>query len=896
VKEKFWSKDWFAALCFALLFFILAFAVMRPSFQSLERYAYDMGVRARDVRPSDRIAIVAIDEDSIRNLGRWPWSRVVQAQLIDKLREGGARVVANTILYSEAEKSASSEALTALADSLKKSPLVQQVPAEVETFGVMLDDAAQRLPSMRAMAKTWHDSALAQQYQPLMTQLMAQLDAAAKAGGSADAVLAGAIAAQGKTLLQMNFTPGRRQGNPDQALPAYVQKNALTNIKDRVDARGVGALPPQAVAVDVPVAAIGEKAVALGHLNITLDVDGAVRFEPLAISYYDQLFPSLSLMIAATALNLTPADIEVRLGEGVRLGSLDIQTDSALRMYTQFYGGRDGAPAFPVDSAYDVIAGKIPASNYKDKIVLIGATAPGTGDTFATPVSASTAPVVTLAHAVSSILQEHFFTRPAWAQPVEILVLLLIAAYLAFLLPRLRATVAALMTGIGVAILLSTQLALMAGSAKWLQLTTPVVFLLSGHLFMTVKQFRLTERLKQTSDAEGSESNKMLGLAFQGQGQLDMAFDKFRRVLPVDDKLLDLIYNLALDFERKRQFNKAESAYQYIAGFNKDFRDIPQKLSRAKKLSETVILGGGGGSHPGGTMILSGGASDPDATMKIEKPMLGRYQIDKELGKGAMGIVYMGKDPKIGRTVAIKTMALSQEFEPDELAGVKERFFREAETAGRLQHPNIVSIYDAGEEHDLAYIAMEFIKGHDLTKHTKPATLLPPGEVMRLVADAADALDYAHSNGIVHRDIKPANMMLVEATRTLKLMDFGIARIADSSKTKTGMVLGTPSYMSPEQLSGKKVDGRSDLFSLGVTLYQLLTGALPFQAESMATLMFKIANEPHAPAAVLRPDLPPAINTVIDRALNKDVEQRYQRGSEMARDLRAAMAALAAAA
>jgi len=262
-------------------------------------------------------------------------------------------------------------------------------------------------------------------------------------------------------------------------------------------------------------------------------------------------------------------------------------------------------------------------------------------------------------------------------------------------------------------------------------------------------------------------------------------------------------------------------------------------------------------------------------------------QVEKELGKGAMGVVYMGKDPKIGRIVAIKTMALSQEFEPDELAGVKARFFREAETAGRLAHPNIVSIYDAGEEHDLAYIAMEFIRGRDLTSHIKPNTLLPVTEVVRLIAEAADALNYAHSNSIVHRDIKPANMMIVEATGTLKLMDFGIARITDSSKTKTGMVLGTPSYMSPEQLAGRRVDGRSDLFSLGVTLYQLLTGALPFQAESMVNLMLKITNEAHAPARVLRPDLPPALSAIIDRLLNKKADDRYANGADLARDLRA---------
>jgi serine/threonine-protein kinase len=234
-------------------------------------------------------------------------------------------------------------------------------------------------------------------------------------------------------------------------------------------------------------------------------------------------------------------------------------------------------------------------------------------------------------------------------------------------------------------------------------------------------------------------------------------------------------------------------------------------------------------------------------------------------------------------------MALTQEFEADELAGVKERFFREAETAGRLNHPNIVQIYDAGEEHDLCYIAMEFLKGHDLVRHTKPGALLPVADVVKIIADSADALDYAHQQGVVHRDIKPANLMWLVDTKSIKLTDFGIARITDSSKTKTGMVLGTPSYMSPEQLSGKKVDGRSDLFSLGVTLYQLLTGRLPFQADSMATLMFKIANEEHPSACAVRPDLPAALGAIIDRALQKNLEKRYARGSEMAADLRAAL-------
>ena len=881
MKEKIWSKDWFAAVAFALGFVVLAYGFMGNNFQSLERYAYDLGVKAHARTPSDKVAVVAIDDESIRNLGRWPWPRSLQAQLVDKLREGGAKVIGNTALYFEAEQSGSSAAISDVLDTIKKSPLSQQIPVEIESFGAMLDSSAQSA-AVAPIDKAYKDSELYKNYNKLLAELTGKLEAAIKSGGSPDAALASALSNHGKVVLPMTFVIGRPQGNPDQPLPDFVRKNILINIQDRVDAKSTGALPLPTTSALFPIASLGQSAVAIGFLNDTLDVDGAVRFQPLVLGHFDELYPSFPLVVAAQFLNLSPKDIEVRLGEGVALGGLDIQTTSALRMYTQFYSDVDGKPAFPVDGAYDIIAGKIPVSKYKDKIVLIGATATGLGNAYPTPISASMPPVVALAHSISSILQQDFFTRPAWAGLLENALLVLLVVYLGFVMPKLGTSLAAIITASIVALLLISQTTLMASQAVWFKFTIPAVFLVLGHGFMLLKRFNITEKLKLSSEAEGAESNRMLGLAFQGQGQLDMAFEKFRRVTPVDDKLLDLLYNLALDFERKRQFNKAESVFKYIAENNKDFRDVQSKVNRAKQMSETVILGGGR-SHPGGdTMIM-------DATQKLEKPMLGRYQVDKELGKGAMGIVYLGKDPKIGRTVAIKTMALSQEFEPAELEDVKSRFFREAETAGRLSHPNIVQIFDAGEEHDLAYIAMEFIKGHDLTKHIKANTLLPIGDVLKYVADAADALDYAHSNGVVHRDIKPANMMLIEASKTIKLMDFGIARLSDSSKTKTGMVLGTPSYMSPEQLSGKKVDGRSDLFSLGVTLYQLLTGALPFQGESMATLMFKIANEPHVVANVIRPDLPDSINAIIDRALKKNPDERYQRGNELARDIRAVL-------
>ena len=242
---------------------------------------------------------------------------------------------------------------------------------------------------------------------------------------------------------------------------------------------------------------------------------------------------------------------------------------------------------------------------------------------------------------------------------------------------------------------------------------------------------------------------------------------------------------------------------------------------------------------------------------------LGRYELIHELGKGAMGVVYRGRDPRINREVAIKAIPLADEFDPDDLEQARTRFFREAEMAGRLSHPHIVTIYDAGEDGGTAYIAMELLRGQHLVEYTTAARLLPTAVAVEIVARLADALHYAHQNQVVHRDIKPANIMFDAPSGELKITDFGIARLTDSGRTRTGVVLGTPSFMSPEQLQGRPVTGRSDLFSLAVSLYQLLTGQLPFRGDTMPGLMMKIAQEPHpricatqpGPAAGARPVL-----------------------------------------
>jgi serine/threonine-protein kinase len=845
MKKDFWKADWFWGVLVVLAFLLAGGSDL---LQSLERKAYDLGAQASSRAPGDKVAVIAIDDQSIANMGRWPWPRDIHARMTDTLSAAQAKVVGNTVFFFEPQLDPGLAHINKLLQFYAASPL-KESEGDAAQIGVMLEEAEQAL--------------------------------------NTDRKLAASMAQAKNVLLPAMFQLGEPRGNPDKPLPDYLLKNAIptANIQDNSGAAADGWLPTPALAATPPIPELGSVAAGIGHLNATLDVDGGVRTEPLVLRYFDQYIPSLSTMLAAKSLNLAPKDIQVRLGEGITLGNLNITTDPWLRMHTYFYQDQGGKPAFAVDSFYDVFSGKIPADKYRDKIVLIGATAAGVGASQVTPVSPSMAPVLTLAHSVASILNEHFYVAPAWGHWAELGVFLLVALYLVLLLPRLKAGMGALVTAALLAALLAAHFILMSTQGLWLQLMTPAALLLAGHLLLTTKRFLLTEKHKLKSEAESAESNRMLGLAFQGQGQLDMAFEKFRKC-PLDASLMDVLYNLALDFERKRQFNKAVAVFQYMADFDPKFRDLEQRLKRTTQMSETVILGGGGAKSNASTLISQDGS--------VEKPMLGRYQVEKELGKGAMGVVYLGKDPKIGRVVAIKTMALSQEFDEDELVEVKERFFREAETAGRLSHPNIVTIFDAGEEHDLAYIAMELLKGKDLVPYCKPGSLLPLPTVMGIMLRVADALHYAHAQHVVHRDIKPANIMYEPESDTVKVTDFGIARITDSSKTKTGMVLGTPSYMSPEQLAGRKIEGQSDLFSLGVAFYQMLTGQLPFQGDSMAQLMFKIANEPHPDILTFNPNLPQCVVAIVNKMLEKLPEQRYRSGAEIVADIRACQAQIAA--
>src|SRR5450631_340515 len=264
----------------------------------------------------------------------------------------------------------------------------------------------------------------------------------------------------------------------------------------------------------------------------------------------------------------------------------------------------------------------------------------------------------------------------------------------------------------------------------------------------------------------------------------------------------------------------------------------------------------------------------------------GRYEIVAELGRGAMGVVYKARDSQIDRMVAVKTVSLMGQ-EPDEEKEFRLRFNHEAQAAGRLHHPGIVAIFDVGEspENGDPYIVLEYVAGESLNRILSREKKLPLETALQLVEEVAEALDYAHAQGVIHRDIKPGNILMTVDGHA-KIADFGIAKLNLAHFTLPGKVLGTPAYMSPEQLSGEGVDGRSDLFSLGVILYAMVTGHSPFQGDSATTVCFKVANREPLAASALDMTLPRELDEVISRAMAKNPEERYQRGAELAEDVR----------
>lgn len=564
-----------------------------------------------------------------------------------------------------------------------------------------------------------------------------------------------------------------------------------------------------------------------GHLLFRPDIDGVVRTDR-ALDENGAFVPSLAQR-AAQELASDSRD------------ELDAPHNGYAPHWLRFY-----SRTFAEIDARDVYSDP---SRLRDKIVLVG----GTEQAELTPLGAM--PTYRLvAHALAGYLQSTSLVADwrggalAWSAAALLIALLGALARQSRALAFVAAVAAAL------TVLALGTIVFRAG--VWIPVTGPAAWLaiVGGVLAMRAPRTtapRMDEELVNARRAVAS-------------GELVEAWARYKQISPTS-ALLPELYDLACELDSGGKDRHAADLFHRIAQVDGHFRDVAHRLVRS--------------THPHAV---------PPIDRERMPATMGRYELLEPIGRGAMGYVYLGRDPKINRIVALKAVDLASEVEPNELDEARKHFLREAEIAGQLSHPNIVTIFDVGETDGISYIAMEYLKGRHLSEFAAPDRLLPPQVVLELLSRTADALDYAHSQNIVHRDIKPANIMYDSVSDGLKITDFGIARLIDVGRTRTGIVLGTPAFMSPEQLEGKNVNGHTDLFALGVSLYQLLTGQLPFRGASMTKLMFVIANEPHPSVTAIRADLPEHFNAIVDRALAKDPAERFQSGAEMAAAMRSA--------
>ena len=802
--------------------------------QPLEYKVYDSMARLRKREPATPVVILAIDDESIQRLGSWPWPRSYIAEMVQLLSNYGAHTIGISLLYPTREL----------------NPALQ----EIENIkGILVDKPSK---SKRKSATKINS---------ILTQASKRLNH--------DNQLISAVRSARNVVLPLRFTLDNVGNGNAQKLSGWLK---LNSIELQASPQVQNALPAsskhfrglfnnhriQANRINAPYHDLSTKAGALGHINLASDDDGIVRYIPLLITYQDRNFVSFALQVARKYSGGRLKDIKIG-GDGIVLQHMQIPTEINYRMLIDYSGQLANVQQI---SFVDVINGKVDLSTFRKKIVLLGVTAEGLTQHFNTPTKLNVSGLEIEAAAVENIINGKFLSRPSWVFFLEILALLYFGFFLLFVIPRVTPRIGAMILIIFLLTWFGASIILFVSNGIWLKVLAPV--------FLSIIGFALANRRRHIAEKqnENVELNKSLGLALQGQGMLDMAFEKFLKC-PVEDKAVQkLLYNLGLDFERKRMINKALEVYRHIMKAG-SFKDINERINKLISIDNTLAMNAAAAKKET-SFLLQNGAT---------KPTLGRYKILQELGQGAMGIVYLGKDPNINREVAIKTINYA-DIEADELSDVKARFFREAEAAGKLSHPNIVTIYDMGEDHDMAYIAMELLKGKELTHHCQKGSLLSLKRVLKLVSAVAEALGYAHSQEVVHRDIKPANIILLDDDQ-VKVADFGIARVISSSKTQTGVIFGTPRYMSPEQVAGKRVDGRSDLFSLGVVFYELLTGARPFNGDSMTALLYAVSHTDYIPLDEIAPKTPACCVEIVERLLAKGVSRRYQSASQVIRDV-----------
>jgi len=802
-------------------------------------------------RPSPQVVIVAIDEKSIARLGPPAWPRSEYVPLIDRLASADARVIGFDF-----------------------------------TFGALDREA----PNNELMA--------------------------------------GAMKKAGNVVFGYEFTDVGDPSPPGAPPSAVVQANALPRFESL-------AIPPAPSLIE-PEPVLAEAAAAIGHVRTVASEDGRIRVVPLIIQHGENAYPSLALQIARVYTETPMEDVELTNGL-VRMGNWDIPVSASAEVLLDWPAA--GEQAFPQYSFLDVVRGDVPDEAFHGKAVLVAGTASGLDDRDL-PFAVEAPGVLIYATFLDNVFRVDFVQAPTWAFLLEWGLFFAVCGLCVWLLPRLSTPLLFLGVPALAVLLFGAAAFLFVQKGIWVKVVYPVVALVVP-LGLTVG-LRLTASEKETRDvaAEKLENQKLLALSFQEKGMLDMALATFNK-LPFSQDMKLVYLNLGLDYENRGQRDKAYIVYKKIFDVDSSFEDVVTRMERLSQAgaapslfpipatnvgrapapaqaapeaplvelvpadvededdeSPTAVAGSAPtppgptpappppsaprpptSVAPGGPVVTSapGGPVPPGSR-------LGRYEVEQHLGRGGMGDVYLVRDTVINRKAALKTIRGDTGFDARQVIEMRQRFYREAQTAGKLAHPNIVTVYDVGEDLGMSYIVMEFVEGQTLTQLMKKQRLSLP-QIKHVVCNAAMGLEYAHDNGVFHRDVKPDNVM-VSKTGVVKVMDFGIARIVESNLTKTGSVMGTPAYMSPEQVHGQKIDARSDIFSLGVILYELLTGKKPFTGDTMSSVMFAVMKADPPPPSTVDSKIDTAWDAILRKALAKEPEGRYATAKEFAQAVR----------
>jgi len=806
----------------AILFIVLSFQSVSV-FESLGRVIYSVQMRMDFPRNpgANIVAIVNIDDKSIRQLGPWPWPRQLIAEMIPLLKNNGAKLIALDFVFSEKERNPGLEEIRELQKALQER---QGTSTKDPTLLNRLSEIERRLDSDRLLIKAVKESGIV--YLPLMGRF-----------GEYDSELV----------------------LPEESL---VKKNSL-----KIKAPFAKITPVTQLAG--PFSELAESARGLGHVTLPPNKASRGQTHLLLVDYRSNIIPSLPFRLSVDFLGKKAEEV-IMPGKGIKPKDTLIPASNG-EMLIKFKGtGR----SFPYYSFVDILNVKKVPSVFDGKIVLIGYTAEDASK-ISTPVDPGLPQVELTANVIDNIVHGRYLVRPPFMVYVEALLILLLCLGASLLMSRYGFSNRMGITVTLIFFVFLLGFVLFAVLNVWFNIVYIALALLAVFFEYSIRDAVVTQRTLGLTSKESIETNRMLGLSLQSQGLLDLAFEKFRKI-PLDDAMKDVIYNLGLDYERKRMYNKAVAVYEYIAKAGKEFRDLGERIPKLRSLISPMMMGSQE-IRQDGKIIFS-----DDLGIK---PTVGRYEVVSELGQGAMGIVYKAKDPRINRFLAIKTIRFSDEFEAEKIREIKDRFMREAQIAGKLAHPSIVAVYDVGEDYDLTYMAMEYLEGESLQRFCKKGFLLPLRKALFVVSEVALALDYAHRQGVIHRDVKPANIMVLKDGK-VKVTDFGIAKAVSSSQTKSGIVLGTPNYMSPEQINGQEIDGRSDIFSLGVVFFELLTGVLPFRGKNLTNLFYEITQVKHPSPREINPKVPNPVEQIVDKALSKDPEQRFQTCSDFARYLK----------